>query len=81
MRIISLSTLNKMAYIKERREPSGDVVMYEGGVEYHCESNQEAEDLSDSLNDAPKSATNSWDEFVAWAKRVNHPIIKMYNYA
>ena len=70
-----------MAYIKERREPSGDVVMYEGGVEYHCETNEEAAALSDALNDAPVSETGSWDSFLAWAKRVNHPIVAKYNYA
>jgi hypothetical protein len=46
--------------------------------DYECESKEEAKDLADALNDAPETATVSWDDFLAWAKRTGHTIFRYY---
>jgi hypothetical protein len=46
--------------------------------EYACDSKEEAKDLADALNDAPETATVSWDDFLAWAKRTGHTIFRYY---
>jgi hypothetical protein len=60
------------------RKDADRFVFNEDYEEYECESKEEAKGLADALNDAPETATGSWDDFLAWAKRTGHTIFRYY---
>mgnify|MGYP000662091718 CR=1 FL=1 len=60
------------------RKAVNKLVLNDDYEEYECETEEEAQDLADALNNAPETAKASWDDFLAWAKRTGHTIFRYY---
>lgn len=70
---------------KVRFTSDGNVVLDNGLIAFDgLDSDEEARDLADAFNEADKFGpkfTDSWEGFFKWAKIMEHPILRRYDYA